>query len=436
MKPEYDKLIPALKNLLPVEPLDALGRAVAFIRRLREIRASAFVWCVVLSRFGSGRPGFEQARQWYTRLANIQLWPRPFQMRFKQRSAVALFERAFAQAVEPWRNAADRRPRHFLGRRFCDIVAVDSTWMQVADELRPIFKGTIGGIAALKVLLSVSLFGLVPVAAQIVAGNCQDMSLFPSLDLFRPDTLLLFDKGFVAYDRLHQLQQASLKYLCPMRLNGNPLVVGACSAPSYVRKALKRSPQGVRLRDLLPKSRKLSRSWDLEVVLQPKAVDSAKSPVCSRLVIVPGRKREQHPYLTNLPAVEWKPAVLRELYRLRWQIELVFKELKQNLNLETLPSKDRYSVQIFAWASLIALALSRTVAAWLCPLRRIIGLSSAIRPMIITRALRATIRLLAHAMVVPLRQALSMLQLFADELLAEAQTLEAGREDSFKRLAA
>ncbi len=436
MKPAYDRLIPALKNLLPVEPLEALGRAVAFIRRLREIRASAFVWCVVLSRFGSGRPGFEQARQWYERLTSIQLWPRPFQMRFKQASAVGLFERAFEQAVDPWRNAADRRPRHLLGRRFCDIIAVDSTWMQLADELRPIFKGTIGGIASLKVLLSVSLFGLVPIAAQMVAGNCQDMTLFPSLNLFRPETLLLFDKGFVAYDRLRQLQQASLKYLCPMRLNGNARVVGVRAAPAYVRKALKRHPDGVKLRDILPKTRKLSRSWDLEVVLRPKAVAADKSPVRTRLVIVPGRKREQHPYLTNLSAVEWKPAALRELYRLRWQIELVFKELKQNLNLEILPSKDRYAVQIFAWASLIALALSRTVAAWLCPLRRMIGLASAIRPMIITRALRATVRLLARAMVAPLRQALHVLQLFADELLAEARALDAGREDSFKRLAA
>src|SRR4051812_42406081 len=114
MKPAYDKLIPALKNLLPTDRLDLLGRAVAFIRRLREIQASAFVWCVVLSRFGSGRPGFEQARHWYERLTKIRLWPRPFQMRFKRQSAVALFERAFEDAVSPWRSVAQRRPRHLL----------------------------------------------------------------------------------------------------------------------------------------------------------------------------------------------------------------------------------------------------------------------------------------------------------------------------------
>jgi hypothetical protein len=38
-------------------------------------------------------------------------------------------------------------------------------------------------------------------------------------------------------------------------------------------------------------------------------------------VIVPGPKGKQHPYLTSLAPALWKPRALRELYRLRWQIE-------------------------------------------------------------------------------------------------------------------
>jgi hypothetical protein len=88
MKVRYDELVPALKALLPADGLDLIGRAVAFIRRLREIRASIFVWSVVLSRFGAGRPGFEQARQWYRQLTSVELWARPFQVRFKSIGAV------------------------------------------------------------------------------------------------------------------------------------------------------------------------------------------------------------------------------------------------------------------------------------------------------------------------------------------------------------
>jgi IS4 transposase len=283
----------------------------------------------------------------------------------------------------------------------------------------------------------VSVYGLLPLFGQVTAGNVHDMLLFPSLTLFRVRTLLLFDKGFVAYERLKEIADASLFYLCPMRQNGNPVVVRVHQAPTWVRKALKRHPEGVRLRKLLPRKKRLSRPWDLEVRVIPKtqSLRSVKrSWIHTRLIIVPGPRGKQHPYLTNLSTVEWKPTAVRELYRLRWQIELVFKELKQHLHLEHLPTKDRHAVQIFAWASLIALAISRTVGRWIMPTIKIIGLASKARPMLITRALVATVRLLGRALVQPARRAILLLRVLADELLSEVARLDARREDSFARL--
>jgi Transposase DDE domain len=437
MATAYNTLIPALKKRLPEEALDLLGRAVCFVRRLREIEASRFVWCVVLSRFGQGRPGFEEARRWYQRLGGRLVWPRPFQMRFKAEAAVALFARAFEQAVAPWRGPESRRPHHLLARKFADVVAWDSTGVQVADELRRHFKGTRSAKAAIKILVAISVFGLLPLFGQVTAGNVHDMLLFPPLKLFRAGTLLLFDKGFVAYERLKEIADASLLYLCPMRHNGIPVVVRVRRGPAWLRKALKRHPEGVRLRTLLPRKKRLSQHWDLEVRIIPKT-QSIRAPkrswIHTRLVITPGPRGRQHPYLTNLSPVEWKPAAVRELYRLRWQVELIFKELKQHLHLEHLPSKDRHAVQIFAWASLIALAISRTVRRWVMPAIEVVGLANRARPMLITRALVATVRLLGRALVLPIRRAILLLRVLADEILGEVAGLDTRRPDSFCRL--
>jgi IS4 transposase len=433
MSVRYDKLVPALKALLPDTKLSALGRSVAFIRRLREIRASVFVWSVVLSRFGHGRPAFEQARQWYHRLAGAGVWPRPYQIRFKSTAAVRLFERTFENAVQTWRGRT--RSRHPLARLFPDVAVIDSTVLQVSDDLRMVFKGTRSAVASLKALLTVSIFGLVPLHARLDPGNQHDMKLFPELDIFHKGTLLLFDKGFVAYERLAAIATASLHYLCPMRLNGNATIVGIRRAPKRVRDALRRSPDGVRLRDVLPEDKRIGKAWDLDVVLKSgNAKGRRPIETSSRLVIVPGPERKQRPYLTTLPANEWAPRVLAETYRLRWQVELVFKELKQHLNLEALNSKDRHAVQVFAWASLIALALSRTVTIWLCPLVNLVGLASRYRPALTSRALRGTVRLLARAMTAPTRKALEYLAIFAEEVLLEIRTRDADRADSFKRL--
>jgi hypothetical protein len=392
------------------------------------------VWAVVLSRFEphTQRPGFTQALRWYRRLTGRSLWPRPFQMRFKDPNAVALFQCAFEEAVAPWRQR--RRIAHPLAKHFPDIVAWDSTWLQLFDCLRSVFKGTRGAKSSLKVCLGVSVFGLLPVAAQLTAGNLHDMEIFPPLDLFRRGTLFLFDKGFVAYARLRTIAQAGHHYLCPMRLNGNALITRVNRGPAWLRKAVKKSHGGVWLRDVLPQRKRIGRVFDLEVRLRPKARRADRRVVCTRLVIVPGPEREQRPYLTSLSSERWAPAFLRETYRLRWQIELVFKELKQHLSLEVLPSKDRHAVQIFAWASLVALALSRALSAWICPLHRSVGLASAIRPQLVTRAMRPTLRIIGRALTAPLRTARLLLRILADELLAEVRTLERLRPDSFSRL--
>lgn len=438
MRPSYDELIPALKKLLPATTLGAVARAITFIRRLRRVRASVFVWAVVMSRFGHGRPGFEQARQWYRRLTGKALAPRPFHLRFKSEASVTLFEKAFAQATRPWLNNP-RKPNHPLALRFPDIVTWDSSPIQVADALRPFYKGTRHMKAALKVVLAVSVYGLLPLYALLVPCNTQDMSLFPPWTLFRRGTLFLFDKGFASYKRIQELVGAGHHFLCPMRLDGNPIVLRVHNAPSRVRKALRTSPRGIHLRDLLPKSSRIRQSWDLDVRLIPwgQSHDSAKHRwIYARLVIVPGPAGKQRPYLTSLSVSDWNPKALRELYRLRWQVELVFKELKQHLSLEAMPSKDPHAVKIFAWASLIALAVSRSVTTVLCPDLSDVGLERPMRLMLITRALRAGARLLGRALVAPLREAAELVRILFDEIHAEAQPQNVRREDSFGRLRA
>ena len=107
MKRNYDEVAGALKRRLPAATLEVHGRLTEFIRRMRTIGAADFVWSVVLSRFASGRPGFDEARGIFQRLSGLEIWPRPFQMRFKAAAAVKMMQAAFETAVEQWR----RRPR-------------------------------------------------------------------------------------------------------------------------------------------------------------------------------------------------------------------------------------------------------------------------------------------------------------------------------------
>jgi hypothetical protein len=430
MKTHYDALVPALKRLLPSEKIDGIGRTIRFIRRLREIGAGAFVWSVVLSRFGQGVPGFEQARRWYQQLTGKRIWPRPFQMRFKSPATVHLLERCFEQAVEPWRRCTVRHP---LARHFADVVVCDSTLVQVSDALRGWFYGTLRTAASLKVLLVVSLWGLRPLAARIVPGHQHDASVEVPLDFLRDGSLVLFDKGFLDYARLQRLSERSVSYICPFKRNCNAQVVRIHAGPNRFRKAVDRSSDGVQLRTILPKDKRIRKTLDLEVLLTD-ARQRFQQPLRARLVIAPGSLGCQRAYVTNLRTDRWTAPAIAELYRLRWQIELIFKELKQHLSLRSVPTKDPHAAQVLLWASLVALALSRTVAAWLAPTW--VGLAHVLRPALLSRALRATVGLLANALNRPFSKAKILLELLAQQLMAETRQLAPDRQDSFQRIRA
>jgi len=431
MTPRYCKLLPAIKALLPQDKIDALGRDVQFVRRLRVITSTLFVWAVVLSRFGQGHPGFSEAGRWFKRLAGRSVQRRAFQLRFKKKAAVVLMQKAFERAVEPWRH---QRPRakHPLCRYLTDVVAIDCTVVPLSDRLRRYFKGLRQLRAALKVSFAVSLFGHVPLWARLAPGNRYDSVLFPPLKVFRPGSLLLFDKAFVKFDRLGQIAEAGHYFLCPMRRSGNPRLRHVAAGPRRLKRAVRRTERGPRLRQLLARGQNVGKSWDLDVMLG--GWSRSRPAVSARLVVLRGPHGQAFTYLTNLPRDIWSPETLREMYRLRWQIELVFKELKQHCNLTSVPSKDRYAVQVFVWASLLALTLSRTVCDWLYPLHRTFGLMCNSRTALVTRTLASARTLIVGLLTSGARDHRVLLRLLRGQLTDEAAPTISRRADSFQRI--
>jgi hypothetical protein len=442
MTGSYDQLVPALKSRLPAAMLEAHGRVTAFIRRLRTVGAADFVWSVVLSRFAAGLPAFEQARQIFQRMSGMEIWPRPFQMRFKSAAAVELMEAAFENAVESWRRS--RRVEHRLARCFPDIVAIDSTIIRLNDRLRRVFPGSMGTPAELKATLALSVFGLVPLAARLTGRKIHDSRLLPDLSLFRPGSLLLFDNAYAAASELEKLIQANLNFIAPMRINGNPIVDEVRRGPKRIRKLVSQAPDGIRLAHLLRRGTRVKGTWDLKVRVRIRGGGEYGSLVPMRLVIRPCRKRTRgrrkcrtvarsYYYLTNVDTA-WKGEAIAELYRLRWQIELVFKELKQHLSLESVPTKDPYAAQVLVWASLLALAVSRTIAAVLTPLRQLTGLAAKHAVAVVSRTLRSALDLLVllFSGSVPRR--------FAQEIIGQIASMtirrNRSRADSFDRLLA
>lgn len=95
--------------------------------------------------------------------------------------------------------------------------------------------------------------------------------------------------------------------------------------------------------------------------------------VCAR-VEVDGKKREMR-FLTN--NFEWSGTTISELYRARWTVEVLFKELKQTLQLKDFLGENENAVKWQIWIALLAhllLRYEKYASGWKASYARLVGL--------------------------------------------------------------
>lgn len=73
------------------------------------------------------------------------------------------------------------------------------------------------------------------------------------------------------------------------------------------------------------------------------------------------RSGDYHLYITNVPADTLAAKDVQSTYALRWQIELLFKELKRHYHLEEMPSAKPHVVEALLHAAIVTLVVSRTL---------------------------------------------------------------------------
>jgi hypothetical protein len=296
--------------------------------------------------------------------------------RYHQR-AVEFFRVSFQECL---RQSLEERPEaaltQALAEHFRAIHLVDSTGFDCPESLAEIYPGCGGAASAAncKILLRYEyLCGQFdPVA--LLPGKRSDQGLAVMLpDLLRAEELLLTDKGFLKVEVLQQIDDKKAYFLMPWCRTLTLWLAGAQDP----RRALN-------LAEALGHSQESVLSWS-EVYLGKAADAPAFRVVAFRLspesaarqragLREAQRKQGRQPtvealelagwliLITNAPEAKLPARAMSYLYRVRWQVELVFKQCKSVLRLHvTLARTNKYRVQCEIWARLIAAVV---VFAW------------------------------------------------------------------------
>ncbi|MGQ0535860.1 MAG: transposase [Methanobacteriota archaeon] len=68
---------------------------------------------------------------------------------------------------------------------------------------------------------------------------------------------------------------------------------------------------------------------------------------------------DYHSYVTNLSADEFTAEEIASLYRCRWEVELVFREMKNEYALDEIPTGNPHAVEALLWTGVVTLVVER-----------------------------------------------------------------------------
>lgn len=211
----------------------------------------------------------------------------------------ALFSRLYQYASR-------QAPRHGFALKE-KLFSLDASLIDVSMKLFP--EANYNRMkAAFKLHLGLDHDGLIPSVAAITSGKTADIDQARLLR-FPSGSILLFDKGYSAYDWHAALTRQGIHFVSRLRCNAKYEVVETYQVSGQ---------EGVLSDQLIRFTSHRSSGKQLQPVRLVKYHDA----------------EADHTYQFVTNRLDWASRLVADLYKQRWQVELFFKWIKQNLKIK------------------------------------------------------------------------------------------------------
>lgn len=237
-----------------------------------------------------------------------------------------LFEKLFYQVL-------GNVSLHAPGKKFrfkSKLYSLDSTVIELCATMFDWakFRATKG---AAKFHLLLDHDGHLPCYAMITEGKVADVTIAQQLKLPK-GSLVVMDRGYNDYRLFARWTAEGVGFVT--RLKKNALWASRKKRPVKAGGNIRRDTEG--------------RFFDFDV---SRRIDTR----FRRVTVWIEEKGEEMELLTN--RFDLSAETIAEIYRQRWQIELFFKAIKQNLRIKTFVGSSANAVRIQIWTALIAMLL-------------------------------------------------------------------------------
>ena len=239
-----------------------------------------------------------------------------------------LYQTVFEELLKSCQSLAATKKRRFRFKH--PLRSVDTSIIElcikVFDWAR--FQRTKG---AIKLHLQLDHQGCLPCWALVTDGDTNDVRIAQKLE-FAPGTIVVIDRGYLDYALYERWTESGVYFVTRSRTN-------------MLYKVLERRTVAARG----------NVKRDETIKLTSEHARKRCSSLLRQVTVWDAEHERELVFLTNI--FHLAASTIGAIYKDRWQIELFFKALKQNLKIKTFVGTSENAVNVQIWTALIAMLL-------------------------------------------------------------------------------
>jgi putative transposase len=349
-----------LRKMFPEVWLRETARETGLIKRERKIDPTIIFWVLTLSFGVRLQRTLASLKRQYEKEANTSLSDSSWYYRFTPELVEFLHQCVIhgieELAKEPGRNLSKKL------ERFKDVLIQDSTIVRLHSSLAEQFPAarTRKVAAGVKVSVLVSAIANGPKTVALYSERTAEIKTL-KIGPWIKDRILLVDLGFYKTQLFARVAENGGYFVSRIRKNMDPVIV---SIEEGVPKTKRNEFIGKTLNECIEKLSGKDVDAIVKIAFKRRTYNGKQKndEMKVRLVAVYNEEEEKyHIYITNIQKDVLNAKDIAKLYGARWDIELLFKELKSKYALDVLETKNVQAIEALIWTAILTLIVSRRI---------------------------------------------------------------------------
>ncbi|HEY9246970.1 MAG TPA: IS4 family transposase [Candidatus Methanoperedens sp.] len=358
---EPDVIEKDLCTLFSPEWLEHAAKETGLIKRERKVTAVEMFWVLVNSYGVRLARNLAYIKRNYEKASNKKISDSSWYERFTP-ELVAFLKLCVTHAIEQLALEQTKVLNEKIAK-FQDVLIQDSTIIRLHKSLAKKWPAARSRTVAAGVKLSalVSAVANSPKSISIHAESTNELKTL-QIGPWIKDRILLIDLGFYKHQLFARIKENEGYFVSRLKGNADPLIVdvnNTCRGNSV-------DVKGKHISEILPKLKRQVLDADVEVSFRRQNFNGKSKTRLEterfRLVAVFNEdEKKYHVYLTNISNNDLSPEDVAKLYGARWDIELIFKELKSRYALDVVNTRNTQIVEAYIWIAILTLFVSRRI---------------------------------------------------------------------------